>query len=535
MVARTSASPPTLCQMSRRSGGSRRRLVWLAAVLVVLGATAVAVVALVTKRPGNVSNPDVEFSATPPSVPTTQPTPRSTKNPFDDGFQWPMYGFTKNRSRYLPLRRNLEPPFVQRWRLGGKVLLEFPPVICGPYLYLLKDNGALYSIRRADGRVRWKQKLGTLAAASPACGHGTVYVPLLHRGRGIDAGRVVALATNSGRTRWSQKLPSRSESSPLLDHDRLYFGTENGTVYALRAHDGATVWTYRARGAVKGGLALDEGRLYFGDYHGEVTALRRADGRRLWRTGTSGGAFGLTSGNFYATPAVAYDRVYLGNTDGFVYSFGASSGRLAWRHKTGGYVYGSTAVSDTLGGTVYASSYDGKLYALNARTGGVRWTHNAHGRLSGGPVVIGNLVFYSNLGRRSTGALSATTGQLRWSVGYGAFNPVISDGTRLYLNGYSALYLYTQRGHTTAGNVTKAERARRSARYQATIKRRRTRYLNARIAQRRNAVRRILQARRAGRRLCFRVGGQTTCRIPRPPVCFESASGRTICRTRKEQ
>jgi outer membrane protein assembly factor BamB len=358
---------------------------------------------------------------------------------------------------------------------------------------------------------------------------------LLQRGRGVRAGRVVAVRADTGGTRWSRKLPSRAESSPMLDHDRLYFGTEDGTVYALRAHDGSMVWTFKAAGAVKGGLALNRGRLFFGDYAGQVTALRRADGRRLWSTATSSGAFGLRSGNFYATPAVAYGRVYLGNTDGFVYSFGADTGQLAWRHHTGGYVYGSAAVSDAQGGTVFAGSYDHKLYAFDARTGGVRWTHDAHGRLSGGPVVIGNLVFYSNLGKHSTGALGVNTGRLVWSIGRGAFNPVISDGTRLYLNGYSSLYMLTQRGHTAAGKLTRAERTRRGNHARAVAMRRHRRYLNARIAQRRRDVHRILAARRAHRRLCFTVGGRSTCRVPPPRVCFQRTSdGRTVCRARKE-
>jgi len=516
------------------SGGHRRRRVWAALALVALALAIVAVV-LLTGRPGNVSNPDVEFDATPPTGPVTAQPPanRRASDPFDDGFAWPVYGLTKSRTRYLPLREPLRPPFTQRWRVSGSVLLEFTPVLCGRSLFLLKNNGALYKISRRTGAVRWKRKLGYLAAASPACGHGTVYSVLLARGKGVAAGRVVAVDADDGHSRWSRKLPSRSESSPLLDRGRLYFGTEDGTVYALRARDGSVRWTYRAAGAVKGALALDDGMLFFGDYAGQVTALRRADGSRVWHTGTSGGAFGLKSGTFYATPAVAYGRVYLGNTDGFVYSFGEKTGRLAWRHKTGGYVYSSPAVSDAQGGMVFAGSYDGKLYAFDARTGSVRWTHRAGGRISGGPVVVGNLVFYSNLGRRSTAALGVNTGRTMWSVGHGAFNPVISDGQRIYLNGYSTLYMYAERGRTSAGALTKSERKRRADRRRAVAQRRHRRYVQRRVAQRRAEVHRILRMRRHGIKVCFRRGGHKVCRLPRPPVCVKRHDGRTICRARQ--
>lgn len=510
---------------------------WILPALLALLLAAGAVKVL-TGGQGDVSNPDVEFDTAPPTVPSaTTPQPSTTttaKDPFDDGFEWPMYGYTDTRARYLPLDRPLRPPFSLRWKVTGRILLEFPPVICGRSLYLLKNNGALYSISRRTGHVRWRKKLGYLAAASPACHDGVVYSVLLQRGKTIRAGRVVALRGYTGRTMWSRKLPSRSESSPLIFQDRLYFGSEDGTVYALDTANGDVKWTYKAGGAVKGAIAEDgDGRLFFGDYSGSVTALRRADGARIWKTGTSGGAFGLRSGNFYATAAVAYGRVFIGNTDGFVYSFGAKDGRLAWRHKTGGYVYSSPAVSPVRGGTVYAGSYDGKLYAFDARTGNVKWSRNSGGKISGGPVVIGDLVFYSNLSRKSTAAVGAATGAPVWSIGRGAFNPVVSDGQRIYLVGYTNLYAFAEEGRTAEGTLTAAARERRRAHLRAASVRRHRRYVAARVAARKREVAERLARRRAGARVCFRSGGKTVCRVPRPPVCFKRSDGRTVCRARK--
>jgi outer membrane protein assembly factor BamB len=420
----------------------RGRLGWLAlgGVVFVLVAGAAAAFVLVS-QPGDVSNPGVQFTDTqtpPPPLPA-----RQGKHPMDDGFAWAEYGYTKQRTRFLALQTALRPPFVERWAVTGSVLIEFPPVICGRSLYLEKNNAALYQVSRLTGKVRWKVKLGDLAASSPACADHSVYAVVLARGRGVHAGRVVALDAVDGRTRWSRKLPSRVESSPLVASGRLYFGTEDGTVYALRASDGAVRWRYKAGGAVKGGLALDDGRLFFGDYGGNVHAIRQRDGTRIWRSSSAGSAFGLRAGSFYSTPAVAYGRVYLGSLDGFVYSFGAADGRLAWRHKTGSYVYSSPAVGTVpgVGPSVYIGSYDGKLYAFDARSGRVRWTHNAGGKISGAPTIIGDLVFYSNLSRRSSAALGAATGRRVWSIGRGAFNPVVSDGKRLYFLGYSSLFM----------------------------------------------------------------------------------------------
>ena len=531
-------------------GRGRLRWIVLGGVLVVAAAGAAAVVVL-TSQPGDVSNPGVEFTQEqqPPTVPPTPST--DAAHPFDDGFAWPIYGYTKDRTRWLPLNVALRPPFVQEWAMSGRVLIEFPPVLCGRALYVMKNNGALYAVARVSGRVRWKLKLGNLAAASPACAHGTVYAVLLARGKGIDAGRVVAVNAASGRIRWSRRIPSRVESSPLLDSGRLYFGSEDGTVYALRASDGGLRWRYRAAGAVKGGLALKNGKLFFGDYAGKVQAIRQTDGHRVWSSSSAGTRFGLTAGRFYSTPAVAYGRVYIGSLDGFVYSFASSTGTLAWRHKTGGYVYSSPAVASVgnAGPTVYIGSYDGKLYALNAQSGRVRWTRNAGGKISGSPSVIGDLVFYSNLSRRSTAAVGARTGQVVWTTGRGAFNPVISDGRRIYLVGYSSLFMLAPPAQARSDarvrlrDPVERRRARDRARAQAqrAQKRRvarrvaaRKRALARRVAARRAAVARTNRLRRQHRPVCYRSGGKTVCRVPRPLVCVKrAADGRTVCRPRR--
>jgi len=433
-----------------------RRRWWLpvAALLVVAGAVALL---LVTRTPGDVSNPDVEFVEQAEPEPVEPPPGRRAGG--SGAFSWPIYGLTPQRTRYLPLRTSLRPPFTFQWAVRGSILLEFPPVAGGRQLFLLKNNGALYGISRRTGQVRWRRKLGYLAASSPAYDRGTVYVTLLQRGRGIRAGRIVAISAATGRTRWSRPLRSRSESSPLVLGDSLYFGAEDGTVYAMRTSDGFVRWRYRAGGSVKAGLAFDRGKLFFGDYGGRMHAIDVRTGRRVWVEETNGGRLGR-SGNFYSTPAVAYGRVYVGNTDGAVYSFATRDGRLAWRRRTDGFVYSSPAIANR---TVYVGSYDRRLYALDARTGRTRWARDTGGRVSGGPTVIGDLVFVSTL-RKTTRAYGASTGQLVWDTNKGAFNPAISDGERIYLVGYSSLFAMKPRESAVRA---RSERARRRARERA--------------------------------------------------------------------
>ena len=486
---------------------------------------------LVLSREGDVSNSDVTFVETTESTPATAAARAGARrHPADDNFEWPVYGFTKARTHHLPLDVTPRPPYHQAWAYRGKVLLEFAPVLCKRKIFILKNNAALYALSRRTGKPRWKRKLGELAAASPACSHGVVYAVILKRSRHSKGGRVVAVTAKSGKTLWSRKLPSRAESSPLLDHGRLFFGTENGTVFALKASTGAVVWTYRAAGAVKGAIALDAGKLYFGDYGGRVQAIRRSNGHKVWAVNAAKGRLlGIGEGNFYSSAAVAYGRVYIGSTNGDVYSFAASNGKLAWRKRTANYVYASPAVGTvgSMPATVFIGSYDGHFYALDARSGKPRWVRALGKKISGAATIVGDLVFVSDLALHTTWALGAHTGATVWKTQRGGFNPVISDGRRIYFAGFSSLFALdtedrpfderaarTSTRPTTAAERRAARSAARRARGARATRARGARRARAAAARRARAAR-LAHARAAGKARAARLAHTRAARKAR--------------------
>ncbi len=452
------------------SPGSRRRLrralVAVAVLLLALGGT---VAVLLLHTPGNVSHPNVEFTR--PTTTTTAPRAVGKASPFE----WPRYGYDAARTRFFGSGHRLDPPFRIGWRFQDHVLLEFPPVIYGRTLFIVDDDGSAKALDAATGRKLWETKVGTLAAASPALAirQGLVVVPLLSTNPSAPRtqlpgnGVIVALSMKNGHKVWSRRLPPGSESSPLVWRDTVYFGDQNGTVYSMSAANGRVNWTYHASGAVKGGPALADGKLYFGDYAGRAYALNAANGHQVWAVNTSGADFGFGSGNFYSTPAVAFGRVFMGNTDGRVYSFAAGTGQLAWATSTGAYVYASAAVADVpgVGPTVYVGSYDGSFYAFNARSGTIRWRHRAGGRISGSATVVGDTVYFSDLGTRTTTGLDAGTGRKVFSFPDGAFNPVVCNQGTVYLAGYSMLYqLLPVRRRAAPAKAGKPHNQRRGAR-----------------------------------------------------------------------
>jgi outer membrane protein assembly factor BamB len=446
---------------SERPRWYRRRIVIVLGALAVVLICAAAVFAIT--RPGDVFNGNVEFRPEPEqtSVPKPQAPKKNKKHKKADplsGFEWAQYGYSRDRRRYLPTDASVAPPFHMRWSKGLNVLLEFPPIIVGQRLFLVRNDGQVVKLDKNNGKVHWRRDMGYLSASSPAYGDKKIIVTILERTNG-GPGKVAAIWARSGKVSWSKDLPSRSESSPIVVDHRVYFGSEDGTVYAMRTDDGSTQWKFHAAGAVKGGLALSDGKLYFGTYGGQVYAIDQHTGRQVWHTGTSGAHFGLSAGNFYATPAVAFGRVYIGNTDSNMYSFSAASGKLAWRRSTGAFVYASPAVAQVPGGqpTVYFGSYDGTFYALDARTGQTRWSYRDGGKISGAASIIGGIVYYSNWGKRNTTALGARTGRKVWTSSRGAFNPVVSDGQNIFLTGFSSLAEFEPL--TAAQERKRAERA----------------------------------------------------------------------------
>jgi outer membrane protein assembly factor BamB len=461
------------------SPGPRRARRWLVAgavLVLALGATAAI---LLLHSPHNVSHPNISF--TPPTATTTvTTTPPRRKRALVDTFLWARYGYDLGRDRDFESGGSLRPPFRVGWRFGGNALLEFPPVIYGHTLYLIDDGATAKAVNTVTGKLRWMTHVGTLSACSPAIDqrrHLIVVVTLSDHGRSPGGGEAAALSMKTGHILWRHPLGPGSESSPTIWGGNVYFGDQGGTVFSVRARDGHVNWTYQASGAVKGGPALANGILYFGDYAGRAYAVRASNGRQVWAVSTAGSAFGFGSGNFYATPAVAFGRVYLGNTDGRVYSFAARTGQLAWATGTGAYVYASASVGDVpgLGPTVFVGSYDGHFYAFNAQSGGVRWSHYAGGRISGSSTIVDGVVYYSDLGSKSTTGLDARTGRVVFSYPDGAFTPVIADPQAVYMSGYNTLYQllpkrsakhrraaarHRRRAHASRSRATRRGRAR---------------------------------------------------------------------------
>jgi outer membrane protein assembly factor BamB len=389
----------------------------------ILAVAAIAVAYEILKRPADVHNEAVPFT---PEKPKKPPPKAKTVN-------WPIFGLNPARTRYLPAK-GIKPPFKLLWHFSEKPLLEFPPVYARGKLYLVNNNGEVYAMDADTGKVLWERRIGRLNASSPAYSRGRLYIV------NLVPGHIVKLNAKTGKIIWKRPLPNRAESSPLVLGRTVYFGCENGYLYALSTGRGDVRWATQLGGPIKSAPAFRNGVLYVGDYGGYMNAVDAHSGKLIWQSGSLGPGF-AASGEFYSTPAVAFGRVYAGNNDGRVYSYDQKDGALAWTHSTGGYVYSGPTVASTptTPPTVYIGSFDGNIYALNAKNGETRWQRSAGGQVVGSLSAVGNIVYVAEFTDNSTNGYDMRTGKQVFHYKTGTYTPVISDGRRIYLTGYSSV------------------------------------------------------------------------------------------------
>ena len=84
------------------------------------------------------------------------------------------------------------------------------------------------------------------------------------------------------------------------------------------------------------------------------------------------------------------DRLFVGASDRFFYCLSADRGKRKWRWRTGGTIVGTTVV---VGDRVYFVSLDNVLRSLNRSDGNQRWKSAVPHRPTGGPFLIGPLLF----------------------------------------------------------------------------------------------------------------------------------------------
>jgi outer membrane protein assembly factor BamB len=167
-----------------------------------------------------------------------------------------------------------------RWSVPFDAALTAPLTWDSGWLIALTSSGEVRALRGSDGRLMWRQSVGS-TAAHPAVpgGRNILYLSL-------SDGRVVALALETGERVWERQLAGIL-SKPAPGRDRVFVGSTDNFFYALDAADGDEAWKWRNGGDVIG-AAVDGDTVYFASLDNMLRAVNRGNGNQRWRkpTGT---------------------------------------------------------------------------------------------------------------------------------------------------------------------------------------------------------------------------------------------------------
>jgi len=219
-------------------------------------------------------------------------------------------------------------------------------------LIVASGDGHVYRVQQRNGRVVWKSELP---------GYAMVAAPVIARGAGKDAKRVVVVTSldnrvtvldlETGARLWSAQrdhdaeLTISGQSGALVVGDRVYAGFSDGVLAAWALEDGATLWNADLRGDAR----------EFVDIDATPIAVEGDDGEAL-------------------IVASVFKRG--------IFAVTAEGGDIAWQVR--GESFGDAAFYD---GLLVVPQASGKVWAVDAATGTVRWISDVHTGWVGRPII----------------------------------------------------------------------------------------------------------------------------------------------------
>jgi outer membrane protein assembly factor BamB len=269
------------------------------------------------------------------------------------------------------------------------------PAVYADTLYVGSAKGWFYALRAANGQVRWRKRLGSVACP-PLVDRGMLYV-------GTNDGYLVAIDPQTGAEKWRYQSRGPIGQTPASAGELIVFSNEADQVVALDAISGKFKWQYKSETpeeyTLRGhaGVTVDGDLIYTGFSNGTLVALRRDTGSVAWSTSLKADADRFMDVD--ATPIVLDGVLYASSSSGGVYALDKATGLVRWRLPF--YDASLPSATGNVGGiatdgkAIYVSVADLGTYKIDL-AGNILWRVGARG---GGepaePVVFADMVVYS--------------------------------------------------------------------------------------------------------------------------------------------
>jgi len=282
---------------------------------------------------------------------------------------------------------------------GAEILAE--PLVSGGKVYTANGLGVVSAYTTAGVKV-WSFTAGDAVYSSPVLADGKVIF-------GCNDGWLYALEAATGKLAWVNKDGTYAvESKPFAWNDKIYYGAWDQYVRCVNAKDGKLVWQQLGEGSrvAKGAKryyspadampVIAEGKLMIADRNmmvsilnaetgepvgsvkgvsatglsedGKFVYLRKTNGD-LVKVDSSGKELWSVPAHLSAIPTAPTEKngvVYVCSGKGTVSALAADSGKLLWQYQASPQLFVMCSVACD-GANAYLTAFDGSLTAIKCR------------------------------------------------------------------------------------------------------------------------------------------------------------------------
>lgn len=252
----------------------------------------------------------------------------------------------------------LSPPPLDA---GAQTCTYSSPAVSGGRLIAATEQGIVFAIDRATGKVTWEREMPDKVFTSMRVVDGKVLFGCLDR-------HLYALDESSGETLWRYEAGDIIGSTPAVTSSgRIYVAAFDRRIHVIDLATGKRLRAFDIDCRTTGPLVYAEASLFFPNDAREFVAIDVLDGSRRWNQASSR----------FHTQGAAYDdgRLYL-HVEKWLCCFRAADGRVLWRAELENTGAVSPCVGEEL---VYHADGNGMLYAFDKRDGKLRWKHPVEG------------------------------------------------------------------------------------------------------------------------------------------------------------
>lgn len=200
----------------------------------------------------------------------------------------------------------------------------------------------------------------------------------------------------------SSEENSPIRSTPLVENNVLYFGDWEGVVYAYNLKSRDFLWsrkTYRGDrlypsfGGISASFLRYKDLLIFGARNHQMNVLYAKTGEKEWTYADPKGGW------MVGDPVIFKDTLYIGGSDNFsMYALGPKWGRLLWQHNGGLNIYSRPVVTQDhvfyTAGNAYNWTEPGLVYVLRRSDGEELVKYETPKPVFSSPVTIGDKIIF---------------------------------------------------------------------------------------------------------------------------------------------